>query len=250
MCTQSTAASGRVRAGRPPRLVKWPRLRFSVKYVKQSWHKLGSHLLGATKDMQSLLCVLSPLSEKRKLSAKVEKARARNHPTLQPSQSRDLPASRDHRIAMNVTAATTTNEERNNSLLDRERNTLETLNVSRAGSDVLPQIVTLQLSDGEELRWHEARRIRSEPVGLQSWPSAGSLEVVTGERRQEDEEEDDVFAEESEESWEGDASYEDSSIGEEDVREGGQDSASSMQVTSHADDHNPSLKLSCQVEVI
>lgn len=115
---------------------------------------------------------------------------------------------------MNFTAAATTSEERSNSLLDRERNSLETLTVSRTGSDGLPQIVTLQLSDGEELRWHEARRIRSEPVGLQSWPSAGSLEAAAGERRQEDEEEDDVFAEESEESWEGDASFEDGSIGE------------------------------------
>ena len=179
--------------------------------------------------MQSLLCVLSPLSEKRKLSAKVEKARVRNHPTLQSSQSRDLLASRDHRIAMSAAAATTTNEERSNSLLDRERNSLETLSVSRAGSDVLPHIVTLQLDDGEELRWHEARRIRSEPVGLQSWPSACSLEAVAGERRQEDEEEDDVFAEESEESWEGDASFEDSSIGE-DMRGSGAGYASSMEI--------------------
>ena len=47
--------------------------------------------------------------------------------------------------------------------------------------------------EGDTLKWCEARRIGSEPVGLQSWPSTASLEC--GERDGEDD--DDVFTERS-----------------------------------------------------
>ena len=182
--------------------------------------------------MLALLIHAAPLSEKCKRSGKIENgvqatlvplqsSSALNASTVVPavSSSRFEPQIFKMSSATSTVVPTSTrfSEDRFVPLLQDTSVAVRRGCTTVATRDGLLRYASPRLQDScgesDTLKWYEARRIGSEPVGLQSWPSTASLEC--GERDVEDD--DDVFTERSFSYENGSVYPEDECYGEDSV---------------------------------